>query len=77
MPVTGIVFESILTHFIFSNSDHNASFETQLIEAAEDVNKICLFIVDGETRLDNAIGGIGGKFIYNNTYKLAVRRTGS
>ena len=77
MPVKGIVFPSILTHFKFSNSDNKASFETQLIEAAKDVTKICLFIVDGETRLANTIGGIGEKFIYNNTYKLAVRRTGS
>ena len=65
--IIGVVVASIIARYIFSGQQGNISFETQLMKAAEEVNKICPYMVDSETRLDNALGGPGKKFIYNYT----------
>lgn len=34
---------------------------------ASEMNKLCPFMVDKDTRLDNTVGGIGKNFTYNYT----------
>ena len=49
-----------------SRSDN--SFDKQLLQTAEEINKNCPIMVDKHTRLDNTLGGPGRRFTYNYTF---------
>ena len=43
------------------------SFDAMLVEAAQEINKTCPFLVDRDTRLDGTLAGPGMKFTYTYT----------
>ena len=61
--IIGALIYQLTVNFIFTPP----SFDEQLMKAAEEINKNCPFMVDQDTRLDNAIAGPGKLFIYNYT----------
>jgi len=61
--IVGVVVYQLVSHFLFKPP----SFETQLMKVAAELNKNCPFMVDSDTRLDNAVGGPGKNFVYNYT----------
>ncbi len=48
-------------------SDREAEFQKQLVQAAEAINKDCPMRIDSQTRLDNTRAAPGKTFIYNYT----------
>ncbi len=52
---------------IFGGFGKKQTFDKVLLESANEINKICPLMVDGETRLDNAIAKPDNVFQYNYT----------
>jgi len=62
--IMGTFLLCVMTIFFSCSGD---SFDKQLLQTAEEINKNCPIIVDKNTRLDNTLAGPGKRFTYNYT----------
>jgi hypothetical protein len=62
--VTGFVIGYVIVNSLFTSP---SGFDKQLVNAANEINKICPLMVDSQTRLDNAMSMPGKQFVYNYT----------
>lgn len=65
--IIGFIIGFTIVELVMNSLRSPASFDKQLMIIAEKLNKTCPFMVDRDTRLDNAIGGPGKNFTYNYT----------
>lgn len=61
--VFGFVLVGVIQHFFFKTP----SYDKILMEVANELNKTCPVMVDGETRFDNAVTVPDNIFVYNYT----------
>jgi hypothetical protein len=62
--VAGFVIGYVIVNSLFTSP---SGFDKQLVNAANEINKICPIMVDSQTRLDNAMSMPGKQFVYNYT----------
>jgi len=62
----GLIVAVLLQHYVFPRL-FAPSIDSQLIEFTSQMNKNCPYMVDSDTRLDNAVPGAGKTIIYNYT----------
>jgi hypothetical protein len=63
----GIIVAAVVSKFVVNYFNDSMSFDEQLMQVSQEINKHCPFMIDQDTRLDNTIGGPGNSFTYNYT----------
>lgn len=65
--IVGVIIGAVVIKVVMNYFNPPVTFDQQLMNAAEEINKTCPFMIDKDTRLDSAIGGPGKTFKYNYT----------